>query len=184
MKHRLWLVFGAIAVALIAGCASDGHERDLNDPTNSLVFGYIDMDEAPTKISYASIMQVAPPTKTPYWNLAVKKGLFYTAYLPQGSYQMSKFGGTGFLAGEHVYAFPRQGNQTALRIEKPGIYFLGSYKYRDVKTGMFEQPKFSVDNLNKPTEADLLRRILDEGSGIKDSAWRDRIQARLAKLKR
>jgi hypothetical protein len=49
---------------------------------------------------------------------------------------------------------------------------------------MFEQPKFSVDNLNKPTEADLLRRILDEGSGIKDSAWRDRIQTRLAKLKR
>jgi hypothetical protein len=133
---------------------------------------------------YASIQQVAPPTQEPYWSLSVRKGLFYTAYLPPGSYQLSKFGGSAFFTGEHVYGFPRQGNQTALRIEKPGIYFLGSYKYRDVKTGMFEQGKFSIDATNKPTEADLLRRILEEGSGIKDSAWRDRIQARLAKLKR
>lgn len=184
MRPRLGLVIGVVTLVLVASCASDGHERDLNDPTNSLVFGYIDMDEAPTSISYASLMQVAPPTKTPYWGLAVRKGLFYTSYLPPGSYQMSKFGGSGFLAGEHVYNFPRQANQTALRIEKPGIYFLGSYKYKDVKTGMFEQGKFSIDPVNKPTEAELLRRILDEGSGIKDSAWRDKILARLAKLKR
>jgi len=184
MRQRIWLALGLIALALSAGCASSGHERDINDPTNSLVFGYIDMDEAPTSISYATIQQVAPATDSPYWGLAVKKGLFYSAYLPPGSYQLSSFGGSGFLAGEHRYGFPRQGNQTALRIEKPGIYFLGAYKYRDVKTGMFEQGKFSIDPLNKPTEADLLRRILDEGSGIKDSAWRDRIQARLARLKR
>jgi len=184
MTGRIGFTLGLFALALSAGCASSGHERNINDPTNSLVFGYIDMDDAPTSIAYASIQQVAPPTQEPYWSLAVRKGLFYTAYLPPGSYQLSKFGGSAFFTGEHVYGFPRQGNQTALRIEKPGIYFLGSYKYRDVKSGMFEQGKFSIDAINKPTEADLLRRILDEGSGIKDSAWRDRIQARLAKLKR
>jgi len=183
MKNRIWLVLALLALALSAGCASRGHERDINDPTNSLVFGYVDMDDAPTKISYASLQQVAPPTDAPYWGLAVRKGLFYSAYVPTGSYQLSSFGGSGFFAGEHRYNFPRQGNQTALRIDKPGIYFLGSFKYKTEKSGMFEQGKFSMQKVAKPTEAELLKRILDEGSGIKDSAWRDRIQSRLKQIK-
>jgi hypothetical protein len=180
MRRRLALA--TLALALLAGCAS-GPERDINDPSNSLVFGYVDMDDAPTGISYASLMQVAPPTQEPYWSLAVRKGLFYSAYLPPGSYQLSRFGGSGFWAGEHAYNFPRQGNQTALRIQKPGIYFLGSYKYKTEKSGMFEAGKFSMQKVNKPTEAELLKRMLDEGSEIKDSAWRDKIQARLKQVK-
>lgn len=182
MKNRLGLASGFIALALLAGCAS-GPERNINDPTNSLVFGYVDMDDAPTGISYASLMQVAPPSKEPYWGLAVRKGLFYSAYLPPGSYQLSRFGGSGFWAGEHAYSFPRQGNQTALRIDKPGIYFLGSYKYKTEKSGMFEPGKFSMQKVSKPSEAELLKRILDEGDKIKDSAWRDRIQSRLKQIK-
>jgi hypothetical protein len=183
MRRTAWLVFGLLALALSAGCASSGHERNINDPTNSLVFGYVDMDDAPTSISYATIQQVAPPTQEPYWSLSVRKGLFYSAYLPPGSYQLSRFGGSGFFAGEHAYNFPRQGNETALRIEKPGIYFLGSYKYKTEKSGMFETGKFSMQKVKKPTEGELLKRILDDGSGIKDSAWRDRIQARLKQIK-
>jgi hypothetical protein len=182
-KSRPGLVSGLFALALLAGCASSGPERDINDPGNSLVFGYVDMDDAPTGISYASLMQVAPATKAPYWGLAVKKGLFYSAYLPPGSYQLSRFGGSGFWAGEHQYNFPRQGNQTALRIDKPGIYYLGSFRFKTAKSGMFEPGKFTMEKVAKPGEAELLKRILDEGSGIKDSAWRDRIQARLAKVK-
>jgi hypothetical protein len=183
MRHWIWPALAA-ALGLLAGCASGGPERDINDPTNSLVFGYVDMDEAPTGVSYASLMQVAPPTNTPYWGLAVRKGLFYSVYLPPGSYQLSSFGGSGFFAGEHRYNFPRQGNQTALRVTKPGIYFLGSFKYKKASSGVFEQGKFSIDKIAKPTEADLLRRILDEGTDIKTSVWNDKIRARLAQLKR
>jgi hypothetical protein len=183
MRNRLWLAFGLIALAFLAGCASSGPERDINDPTNSLVFGYVDMDDAPTGISYATLMQVAPPTKSPYWGLAVRKGLFYSAYLPPGSYQLSRFGGSGFWAGEHAYNFPRQGNQTALRIDKPGIYFLGSYKYKTAKSGMFEPGKFSMEKVGKPSEAELLKRVLAESDDIPKSAWRDKIQARLKQLK-
>ena len=183
MKKRIWLVLCSLALAASAGCASSGHERNINDPTNSLVFGFVDMDDAPTSISYASIQQVAPPTEEPYWHLSVRKGMFYSVYLPTGSYQLSSFGGSGFFAGEHRYNFPRQGNQTALRIDRPGIYFLGSFKYKTEKSGLFEVGKFSMQKVNKPTEAELLKRILDEGSGVKDSAWRDRIQARLKQIK-
>ena len=48
---------------------------------------------------------------------------------------------------------------------------------------MFSQAKFAIEKINKPTEAELLKRILDEDSGIKDSAWGNKIRARLAQLK-
>jgi hypothetical protein len=52
-----------------------------------------------------------------------------------------------------------------------------------VKTGMFQQGKFKIEKMNKPTEAELLKRILDESDDIKDSAWGKKIRARLAQLK-
>jgi hypothetical protein len=184
MKLRIWYVLGLVMLGLMAGCSSSGPERDINDPANSLVFGYIDMDDAPTGVSSAWLVQVAPPSETPYWGLGVSKGLFYNVYLPPGSYQLSKFGGSGFFAGEHEYNFPRQGNQTALRITKPGIYFLGSFKYKNAKTGFFEQGKFSIEKTSKPTEAELLKRILDEDSEVKKSSWGGKIRAYLGKLKK
>jgi len=90
------------------------------------------------------MQQVAPPRETPYWSMSGKKGLFYHTLLPAGSYQLSSFYGSGFFAGENRYNFPRQGNETALRITKPGIYFLGSYKYRKVKTGILFKKKFGA----------------------------------------
>jgi hypothetical protein len=184
MRHRILVTLGIILLGLLAGCSSSGPKRDINDSANSLVFGYIDMDEAPTGVASAWIMQVAPPSDTPYWGMGVTQGLFYNSYLPPGSYQLSKFSGSGFFAGEHEYSFPRQGNQTALRITKPGIYFLGSFKYKKVKTGMFEQGAFSIEKINTPTEAELLARILAESDDVKNSAWANKIRARLGQLKK
>lgn len=96
---------------------------------------------------------------------------------------MSSFYGSGFFAGEHRYNFPRQGNDTALRVTKPGIYFIGAFKYRKVKSGFFEQGRFSIEKIAKPTEAELLKRLLDENREIRESAWGNKIRARLAQLK-
>jgi hypothetical protein len=52
-----------------------------------------------------------------------------------------------------------------------------------VKTGFFQQGKFAIEKVSKPTEAELLKRILDEDDDIKDSAWGAKIRARLAQLK-
>lgn len=183
MKIRLWFQLGFISIGLLTGCASDGPKRDINDPTNSLVIGYIDMDDAPTSAQSVTVMQVAPPTEAPYWKYWVTKGMFYHAYIPPGSYQLNSVYGTGFFAGNNQYNFPRQGNATNLRITKPGIHFLGSFKYKKVKTGIFEQGKFEIEKVNKPTEADLLKRILEEDSDIKNSAWGNKIRARLAELR-
>lgn len=182
MRHRISTVFALLL--LLTACASGGHGRSIDDPSNSLVFGYVDMSEAPTSVSWASIQQMAPPTEKPYCGTDVRDGLFYTSYLPPGSYKLSALGGSGFFKGEHQYNFPKQGaGDTAVRIQKPGIYFLGSYKYKKVKTGFFEQGKFNIERVNTPTEAELLKRILDNDSEIRNSAWAEKIRARLAQLK-
>lgn len=180
--RRLAMIAGL--AFLLAACGTTGPERRLDDPANSLVFGYIDMEEAPTKVQAAWLQQVAPPTETPYWSLGINKGLFYTGYLPPGTYQISKFAGSGFFAGNHAYNFPRQGNATAVRIERPGIYFLGSFKYKPEKSGFFEAGKFSIERTTSPTEKELLTRILDGDSEIQDSPWAEKIRARIRQLKK
>jgi hypothetical protein len=185
MAKRIGVLVLVAALAALTGCAGGGHGRDINDPSNSLVFGFVDMAEAPTKVSGAQIMQVAPPTEKPYWGTDVKDGLFYTYYLPPGSYKLATLHGSSMLRGEYRYSFPRQGGgDTAVRIDKPGIYYLGSYKYQKVSTGMFEQPKFDIARVKSPSEAELLQRLLDSDPEIKGSVWADKIRQRIARLKK
>ena len=180
---RIWLIPGLLALAILVGCASGGHGRSINDTSNSLVFGYVDMADAPTKIEGASIMQVAPPTSKPYWGTDVRNGLFYTYYLPPGSYKLATLYGSSFWKGNYRYNFPRQGSDQGVRITQPGIYFLGSYKYMHVKTGFFEGGKFDIERVDSPTEAELLQKILDEDTDIKGSAWEQKIRRRLAEIR-
>src|SRR5688572_12419681 len=185
MINRLGMLLVVVAVAALTGCAGGGHGRDINDPSNSLVFGFVDMSDAPTKVTGAQIMQVAPPTDKPYWGTDVKEGLFYTYYLPPGSYKLATLHGSSFWRGEYQYNFPRQGkDDTAVRIDKPGIFFLGAYKYQKVSTGMFEQAKFGIERVKSPTEAELLQRLLDGDAELQKSVWADKIRQRIARLKR
>jgi len=184
MKNRVGVLLLVAALAIVAGCSSGGHGRDINDPVNSLVFGYVDMADAPTKVTGAQIRQVAPPTDKPYWGTDVKDGLFYTYYLPPGSYQLATLHGSSFLRGEHQYNMGRQGGDAGVRIEKPGIYFLGAYKYKTVKSGMFEQSKFGIERVSTPSEAELLQKLLDTDAEVKNSVWADKIRQRIARLKK
>jgi hypothetical protein len=179
---RVWLLLSVVALGFLAGCAGGGHGRSIDDPSNSLVFGFVDMGNAPTKINGASLMQVAPPTDKPYWGTDVRDGLFYSYFLPPGSYQLSSISGSSFWKGDYRYNFPRQGSEQAVRITKPGIYFLGSYKYKDVKSGFFEGGKFDIERVSSPSEAELLRRILEDKE-IKGTAWEGKIRQRLGQLK-
>ena len=177
-------ILALLAALSVAGCGGGGHGRDINDPSNSLVFGFVDMADAPTKVTGAQIRQVAPPTDKPYWGTDVKDGMFYTYYLPPGSYQLATLHGSSFLRGEHQYNLGRQGGDTGVRIDKPGIYFLGAYKYKTVKTGMFEQSKFGIERVATPSEAELLQKLLDSDAALKNSVWADKIRQRLARLKK
>jgi hypothetical protein len=82
-------------------------------------------------------------------------------------------------------------------IKEPGIYFLGSYKYVQMqKGGMFKKAKFSIERISKPTEADLLHRILEDEMKIqkskeykgprkikiKETSWGEKIRTHLEGL--
>jgi hypothetical protein len=178
MINKVRILLLAAVLAMLAGCGGGGHGRDINDPSNSLVFGYVDMADAPTKVSGVHIMQVAPPTEKPYWGADVREGMFYTYYLPPGSYRLSSLHGSSFLRGEYQYDMGRQGSDATVRIQKPGIYFLGAYKYKSVKS------KFAMEPVSSPSEADLLQKLLDSDAEVKGSVWADQIRQRIARLKK
>ena len=185
MTKFLRFLCALFAAALLTACGSSsiGPGRDINDPTNSLVFAYVDMSEAPTKIDGASLK---PQGEEGYWHMNVAEDgqLLSQPYLPPGSYQLSQLEGSGFFAGNNVYRFPAYGrNETAVRIQKPGIYFLGSYRYAKVKTGFFEGGKFAIERTNKPSELELLQR-LEKEDWVKGTQWEARIRNRMAELRK
>jgi hypothetical protein len=198
MKSRLFVLFFLSVLAVSPVLVDADSQISIDNPNNSLVFGYVDMSDAPTKVSGAWLQQLSPPTDSPFWSMGIEKGLFYNPFIQPGTYQISKFAGSGFVAGAHEYYFPRQGrNQTAVTIEEPGIYFLGAYKYvKAKKGGMFKRARFSIEPISEPTEADLLRRILEDEMKIQKSkeykgprkikieqtVWADRIRAHLAEI--
>ena len=198
MRSSVCVVLVVLGLIVLPGFAGDERHIDVDNPDNSLVFGYIDMSDAPTKVTGAWLRQVSPPTEKPFWSMGVEKGLFYNTFIQPGSYQISSFAGSGFVRGSYEYKFSRQGrNQTSVRINKPGVYFLGSYKYVKIrKKSMFKQAKFSIERVSQPTEAELLRRILEDTMKIQkakkykgprkikveDTRWAEVIRARLKEL--
>lgn len=170
------------SVLALSGCVSTGPSRDMNDPTNSLIFGYIDMEDAPTDLEYAHVKQVFPPSEYPYWWMGAEDGILYNGVVPPGGYQMANFGGSSFLGGPVEYNFPNYGrNQTAVRIDSPGIYFMGAFKYVEVDTGFLEADKFSMEPIASPGERELLERIA-KMDWVKGTQWEARIRARLEEL--
>ena len=198
MFPRTIRVIFSVVFALAAGPVGSAESNTIDNPNNSLVFGFIDMSDAPTKVQGATLMQITPPTDKPYWSLGVEDGLFYSVFLPPGTYQISSFFGSSTFKGSFEYGFGRQGrHETAVEIKIPGIYFLGAYKYVKVaKGGMFKQRKFDMERTAEPTEAELLQRILDATMRMKKSktykgpkkvkiaetVWADKIRARLKEL--
>lgn len=145
---------------------------------DSFIFGYIDMKDAPISMKWASIRQFRPITKEPTYRVGASQGVFYHWYLRPGSYAVTSFGGS---SGRTHYSFGITGKNPEFRLkfDKPGIYFLGSFKYKDVKTGFFEQGKFTLEKVEKPTEKEIVEKLLKL---VKGTAVESRLKKHLEKL--
>ena len=168
-----------LLAALAAGCG--GTPVSSSDETVSLVFGYFDMKEAPTKLQWVGLKQYGGKDAGTY-TLAVQEGLFFHVGIEPGSYQVDKFGGSGFLRGEYVYNFGGKGrNSTAIRIQKPGVYFLGTHRYvNHAGKGIFTPDKFDMLAAESPTEKELLQRVIKRLETDRDLSGYTR-QLRLAR---
>jgi hypothetical protein len=160
--NRMRRLIAVLGLALVVGgCATSGPPVDPKDDTRSIVFGYFDMTDAPSGVEWVSLKLYGD--KPVWYTLPVKDGLFYHVGIEPGAYQVEKFGkNPGFLSNtKYVYNFGTRGrNETARRIDKPGLYFLGAYKYVKHPTGWFEQGKFEMQPIRTPSEKELLTRLI------------------------
>lgn len=163
-----------VMALMLTGCAS-APPVDSKDETRSVVFGYFDMADAPSKLEWVSLRRYDSAQKPGEWyGLAVKDGLFFHVGIAPGSYQVEKFGGKGgipLLMPQQVeYNFGSKGrNSTAVRIREPGLYFLGAHQYvNHAGKGLFAPDKFEMVALTAPTEKELLARLVKEMESDKE----------------
>lgn len=138
----------------------------------SIVYAWIDMQEASSNIDTAVIERLQPVTPERLYTLGVaryKTGyVLYHIGLPEGAYKLTYFKGHGCLVGfllcddGTVYDLPKQGSEGGVIVKKPGVYFLGALRYRNVKTGFWQAGKFSLEKDSKaPSQQELLQVIHD-----------------------
>jgi len=157
-------------VLLATGCASTG-EKITDYTDRSVVYGWLDVADVDGNHMYSGgLKQYAPPTDKPYWGVNIDKFeggfLVYHYGMPKGSYKLDYVkmqSCLGFLCGNTIftYDFGAQGDVATVKINKPGTYYLGSYKMAEEKTGWLEQSKFSVEPTKKgPSQKLMLEHIL------------------------
>lgn len=181
MKWFSRILAAAALAGLLTGCTD---ARFLNKPPGeerSFVYGYIDMDDAPTDADWVQIRQFLPKVKDDIWNMRIHDGVFYIEKFVPGSYGVIKFGGEGgFFTSPHAYGIPRQDKSMRLVIKKPGIYYLGSFKYEHISRGFFEPDAFNIEKSETPAEKEVLKRIIEFAKG---SGWEKKLANHLRSLK-
>lgn len=182
---KTYRVLTIFILFLVVGCA---HMRNPEEPKMSLVYGYIDMREAPSDADEIIIRQYQnkPADEDPYQTAEAVSGMFWFDQLMPGSYQLIGFSGEtawlrprSWFASKYEYHMPeREQNDSLIKLITPGIYFMGSFYYKN--TGSFFNPQFDIQKVDAPTEKELLKQLLPYSSGTK---WEAMIQKRISELK-
>lgn len=187
MLKRLTLLF---SVLLLSACATGERITEYRD--RSLGYGWLDIkDVDANRLHAVDIYQFRPQTSKPYYPAKVMKFkdgfLYYSMVLPNGSHKTISAAGQsciGFICSNttYEYSFGKQGDEIgAVIISSPGVYSLGSYKLKKVKTGFFEQGKFDVEPAkNAPSKRELLEEILKDVGD--DPVVAERIKRELSRM--
>ncbi|HKI97619.1 MAG TPA: hypothetical protein VKB51_03995 [bacterium] len=174
-----------LALTVLMGCtyvggggtSVDKEVKEVKDAKSSFVFGYVDMADADVPMDWALLKEVGHnQRKEPDHWMRVQDGAFYLENVQAGSYILSEFGGrhwSMFCANTLVCSEPIEydpGTSMRLVVKKPGIYYLGAFKYKEAKTGFFEQDKFDLKSIDKPTPAEVVQKVLPATKGTR---WHD-----------
>ena len=191
MKNIRSTILLSLATLMVAGCAS-GPPRVTDFTDRSVVFGWIDIgDVDANRLHAVQLYQLAPQTDAPYWNPKFVKFdggyLYYAFSFPNGTFKLYELSGQRcitILCGNtnFSYSFGRQGDTAAVRVESPGVYYVGAIALAEVKTGFFEADKFDVQYTDQgPTERQMLEAMLPDAIDL-DPLVAERISARLQQL--
>jgi hypothetical protein len=160
MLRRTFINLGPCsAVLALAACATAEQVNPKNTGL-SVLFGYIDSKDAPSKIDWVQVKQYGDRDQGQQGYYLIdfdrRTGVFFHIGIEVGNHQVNKFGNDN----TH-YNWSSQGrNATALRIDKPGAYFVGAFKYVHHDQGLFKDDKFEMQPLRSPTEAEVLATVL------------------------
>lgn len=149
------------ALAILGACTTANVRPDPNDTTVSVVYGYIDMEEAPSGLDWVLVRFYGDRGSGYHGEL--KEGMFYHLVEDLGPYQVDTFGAyPGFLNNtSYTYQFGGSGrNASAIRISEPGAYFMGAHRYVEVETGWLDAPKFEIEPASRLDERELLEWVL------------------------
>ncbi len=154
------------AILLSSGCSFSKEDPvDPNDKTLSVIFGYFNVEDAPSwgGIDWVSVKQFKP--KQAYYSCGLEEGIFWHIGVTNGSLQVDSFGrNTRWYSNAYYsYNFGGQGrNETSKIIKKPGVYYLGAYKYKHIDSeSFFGADKFEMIKTRTPTERQVLTRLLE-----------------------
>jgi hypothetical protein len=180
-----------VSVLLLSACATGTQIQDFSD--RSVGYGWLDIEDVDAnRLHSVEIYQFRPQVSEPYYPARVipfKKGyLYFSAALPAGAHKTVSASGqscVGFICSNTLYrySFGKQGDAVgAVVISTPGVYSLGSYKLKPVKTGFLEQDKFDVEPAkNAPSKREMLEEIL---KSVQDKpVLVERVQRELASVK-
>ncbi|MDH5471979.1 MAG: hypothetical protein OEY87_07795 [Gammaproteobacteria bacterium] len=168
IKPLIFLFILLPAIVLTSSCSLFNSKEpvDPNDKSLSIVFGYFDMENAPSwgGFDWVSIKQYKP--KQAYYSCGVEEGLFWHIGVTNGSsIQVEEFGrNTRWYSNTiYTYNFGGQGrNDTSRIIKKPGAYYLGSYTYKAIESDSFFKPdNFDMVKSKTPTEKQLIIKLID-----------------------
>jgi len=181
-QSRSWhipqLILGMVLLVALGACGAKPVPQEM-EPGDSIVFGHIDMSDAPVKLDGLWIRQFSPPSKKPFYSAGIKKGTFFNWYMDPGAYAVSHFSGTSFGGTRFRFNIPRQLTSMRIEIKEPGIYYLGAYRFKNIKTGIFEPDQFDLEPVGHPTEKEALEKLLKL---VKGTSVEGKLQQRLKEL--
>lgn len=178
------------SMLLLTACSTHTRVTDFTD--RSLGYGWMNIkDVDANRLHAVKIHQVRPQAPMPYCMGAVKEFkngfLYYSMELSNGSHKIAYAAGQkclGFWCGTiYNYSFGKQGDEGVgmTVITRPGVYYLGSYKLKNVKTGFLEDGKFEiVPAADAPSKREMLEEILKDTQDAPEIA--ERIRRELARL--
>lgn len=188
-----WSGYLAVAVLalLLAGCHGSGAIRDAG-ADRSLVYAYFDFSDGDLPIAWARLQPLDGPVAQPAIRMRLARNpdnrygvLVWYGDLGPGRYHIAQVGGERKVFGRSVDMTVNLGepgaNETAVRIDRPGIYYLGAWRYRTVP-GIRWSPllklegRFQLSPLQSPQPATLLKQLLELAG---ESNWAPRIRRQL-----
>lgn len=161
------------------------------DKNSIIIFGYINDKNAPFNMEWGDVKQIRPKTDEPVKDFrSNNEGLFYLENLPLGSYEITSVGGPekGLLPNAYYeWDMPQNSDDKAfrkrmqIRAEKPGVYYVGSYKINKLKDGgFFGTDKYETVITKEVSEKQALKKLLTYADGTK---WKNIIRKRIKRLK-